>query len=134
MLDLHYILEQEDLGRKIAFLNDIKLSIESIQFDRSAQNTSYSAMWHRNMNGNVNRLCRSILLILSDGFVLDEFRLYIQNRENSTISGSLVSLWSFLCFYFGDELLKIGDNECYNVALVEFQGILEQIMRPFQVG
>ena len=74
MLDINFILEQESLSRKSSLLKNIKLTLESLLFDRSNSNASYNSLWH-NFNGNVNRFCRCIFEILSDGLILENLEL-----------------------------------------------------------
>jgi hypothetical protein len=91
MLDLNYIIEKEDLIRKSNLLKNTKLTLESLIFDRSNSN-SFNTLWH-SFNGNLNRFCRSIIDILSDGFLFESFGFTpSQLNQNEMIGNSSLRL------------------------------------------
>lgn len=92
MLDINFILEQGDLARKSNLLKNIKLTLESLIFDRSNSNTSYSSLWH-NFNGNINRFCRCIVEILYDGLILENFSYFqpLNSEPSSNFSNQILS-------------------------------------------
>jgi hypothetical protein len=158
MLDLNFLIEQEDLNRKSSLLKNVKLTFESLLFDRS--NASYNSLWH-NFNGNVNRFCRSILEILHDGFILDQtatqpaaaaaaaalsssnqsnsvFKFSSSGSTNSTQAGSTdnlayhKSLWTFLVQFYTDELANSTET-CSRTALLAFKTIYEQLLNSQRI-
>jgi hypothetical protein len=65
MFDINYI-KQEELLRKISLLKQVKVTLESVMFDRSSNGSSNFA---HGFNGVITIFCRYILAILEDGII-----------------------------------------------------------------
>lgn len=64
MLDLNFLIEQQDLNRKSNLLKNLKISLESLMFENNNNNNASS--W-TSFNGSAIMFCRNIFEILKDG-------------------------------------------------------------------